>query len=297
MNAPYEGDSNQNAVPGLTGRNTAGGRGVAGFSDTWQGVYGHSGSQAGVVGESDGFDGVWGVSHSPPNAGVSGHHDQNGYGVWGGSNGGRGVAGFSDTWQGVYGHSGSQAGVVGESDGFDGVWGVSHNPQAAGVSGHNPGGLAGFFDGNVTVTGDISLPGADCAEEFAVVGTEPCEPGTVMVISADGEALQASQDPYDRKVVGVISGAGNNKPGITLDKRPSAGQQARMAIGLIGKVYCKVDADISPISVGDLLTTSATPGHAMKATDQTRAFGAVIGKALQPQTSGRGLIPIVVALQ
>ena len=49
---------------------------------------------------------------------------------------------------------------------MDGVWGISHNPQAAGVSGHNPNGLAGFFDGNVIVTGDLMLSGADYAENF-----------------------------------------------------------------------------------------------------------------------------------
>jgi hypothetical protein len=35
----------------------------------------------------------------------------------------------------------------------------------------------------------------------------------------------------------------------------------------------------------------------MKATDPTRAFGAVIGKALEPLDAGEGLIPILVALQ
>jgi hypothetical protein len=35
----------------------------------------------------------------------------------------------------------------------------------------------------------------------------------------------------------------------------------------------------------------------MKATDPGRAFGAVIGKALGPLQEGRGLIPILVALQ
>jgi hypothetical protein len=35
----------------------------------------------------------------------------------------------------------------------------------------------------------------------------------------------------------------------------------------------------------------------MKASDQLKAFGAVIGKALRPLTAGQGLIPIVVALQ
>jgi hypothetical protein len=68
-------------------------------------------------------------------------------------------------------------------------------------------------------------------------------------------------------------------------------------VALIGKVYCKVDADSGAIAVGDLLTTAATPGHAMKAADPARAFGAVIGKALAPLAKGCGLIPILVALQ
>jgi hypothetical protein len=68
-------------------------------------------------------------------------------------------------------------------------------------------------------------------------------------------------------------------------------------VAVVGKVYCKVDAQYAPIEVGDLLTTSPTPGHAMKADDPLRAFGAVIGKALRGLQSGQGLVPILVALQ
>jgi len=71
----------------------------------------------------------------------------------------------------------------------------------------------------------------------------------------------------------------------------------RFAVAMIGTVYCKVDAHFGRIEVGDLLTTSDTPGHAMKAADPSRAFGAIIGKALVPFTEGRGLIPVLVALQ
>ena len=46
-----------------------------------------------------------------------------------------------------------------------------------------------------------------------------------------------------------------------------------------------------------VLTTSATPGHAMKAGDAAKSLGALIGKALKPLATGRGLIPILVALQ
>ncbi|MHB8674710.1 MAG: hypothetical protein ACYDAK_13670, partial [Candidatus Limnocylindrales bacterium] len=71
----------------------------------------------------------------------------------------------------------------------------------------------------------------------------------------------------------------------------------RVSVALVGKVYCKVDADYGPVDVGDLLTTSPTPGHAMKADDRNRAFGAVIGKAMASLDSGSSLVPILVALQ
>ena len=100
---------------------------------------------------------------------------------------------------------------------------------------------------------------------------------------------------YDRRVVGVISGAGEFKPGLVLDKKPLS--NIRKSVSLMGKVYCKVDSQFSPIEVGDLLTTSSTDGHAMKANDPSRAFGAVIGKALGPLKTGKGLIPILIALQ
>ena len=65
----------------------------------------------------------------------------------------------------------------------------------------------------------------------------------------------------------------------------------------MGKVFCKVDAQFGAIEVGDLLTTSPTPGHAMKANDPLKAFGSVIGKALRTLKEGQGLIPILIALQ
>jgi hypothetical protein len=58
-----------------------------------------------------------------------------------------------------------------------------------------------------------------------------------------------------------------------------------------------VDASYGAIKVGDLLTTSPTPGHAMRTDDPMKAFGAVIGKALQPLATDIGLIPILIALQ
>ena len=144
------------------------------------------------------------------------------------------------------------------------------------------------------VTGDIRLTNADCAEDFDIANADLAEAGTVMVLG-EGGILEPSQFAYDKRVAGVISGAGDYKPGIVLDKQGS--QPNRKPIALVGKVYCKVDANCAPIEIGDLLTTSPTSGHAMKATDQQRAFGAVIGKALRPLSEGQGLIPILIALQ
>ena len=311
-------------------------RGVVGISSGFQGVYGVSQTNAGVVGEAAKFHGVFGVSHDPNNAGLYGTNDADGFGaigicpngrgvqgdsaageaVVGVSQTGRGVHGSSQTWQGVYGFSQQNAGVVGESAQFHAVFGVSHDVNNSGVYAHNDAGgfgvigiseqgtgvygsgkVAAHFEGDVEVTGDVRLINADCAEEFAVCSQEPADlvtPGTVMVLAEDG-AVRHCDQAYDKRVAGVVSGAGSYRPAIVLDRRPDG--TARKPLALMGKVYCKVDATRGPVEIGDLLTTSETAGHAMKAADPLRAFGAVLGKALQPLKQGCGLIPILVALQ
>lgn len=143
-------------------------------------------------------------------------------------------------------------------------------------------------------TGDIRLIGADCAEEFDFDESGTADPGSVMTIGAAGRLTSCTQ-AYDRKVAGVVSGAGAYHSGIVMDSRE--GSRRRTAVALTGKVYCKVDAAHGRIDAGDLLTTSVTVGHAMKATDPARAFGAILGKALQPLGNGAGLVPILVTLQ
>jgi hypothetical protein len=272
------------------------GTGVFGESDRGVGVYGSSGINAGVRGESNRADGILGISRSSEHAGVSGVNNNGGFGVFGISR-----AGTAD----------ASTGVFGESDGFDGVRGMSHANNHAGVSGINDNGgvgvfgqgaTAGLFFGNVKVAGNLEAhdvvlsDGSDCAEDFDISGVEQVEAGTVMVIDQEG-SLQQSQQAYDKRVAGVISGAGNYKPAITLDKQQTRNGDKRQPVALLGKVYCKVDAQYAPVEVGDLLTTSPTPGYAMKAGDPLKAFGAVIGKALRPLATGQGLIPILIALQ
>jgi hypothetical protein len=141
-------------------------------------------------------------------------------------------------------------------------------------------------------TGDIRLSGADCAEEFDVDDHATVEPGSVLTIGTGGR-LRACQRAYDRRVAGVVSGGGAFRPGVILDSRQG---RNGTPVALSGKVYCKVDAGPAPVEVGDLLTTSGRAGYAMKAADSARAFGATLGKALQPLDAGTGLIPVLVAL-
>jgi hypothetical protein len=96
-------------------------------------------------------------------------------------------------------------------------------------------------------------------------------------------------------VAGFVSGAGGVHPGVALQQEP--GLQAGQNVALSGRVYVLADASKNPIEPGDLLTTSDTPGHAMKVIDHARAQGAVIGKAMSAMKEGKGLILVLVTLQ
>ena len=156
---------------------------------------------------------------------------------------------------------------------------------------HNTSEASIHLDANA---GDITLRNADIAEEFTIAESVDALPGSVMVLDKNG-LLQPSEAAYDKRVVGIISGAGHYKPGLVLDKQ--AGESNRSPVAMMGKVYCLVTAENISIQIGDLLTTADIPGYAMKAEDTQKAFGAVIGKALAPLEHGTGLIPVLVALQ
>jgi len=304
------GNSQKNGVHGLTasagdagvwGENTGSGFGVHGSSQNGDGVFGNSQK-----------NGVHGLTASTGDAGVWGENTGLGVGVRGVSHNGDGVNGNAQSaaQSGVFGINLAGGSVPDNLNpprpGGNGVWGhttvekgsgvvgsVDPNLQnAAGVTGI--GKIAGQFFGDVHVTGDVLLTGGDCAERFDIVGSDEIVPGTVMVIEA-GSSLGISKSAYDKRVAGVVSGAGDFRPGLILGNQDS--QDKRLPLALVGRVCCKVDASYCRIEIGDLLTTSPTPGHAMKAADPLKAFGTVIGKALHPLESGQGLIPILVALQ
>jgi hypothetical protein len=278
----------KNAGPGVHG--TSAGAGVFGESETWHGVAGLSKSTTGGCGVFG-----QGLAH---NIGVLGQSDVGG--VEGRATSGHGVFGQSTQGQGVHGRG--PTGGLFEGGGVAGVHAVGQGAGPAILAEGGGNNLAGFFNGDVTVTRklsavDVIVMGADCAECFPAEAGTDAEPGTVMAIGCDGR-MAPSSEAYDRRVAGIVTGAGDLRPGIVLGHQDGPdGPDGTVALALAGRVYCKVDASFGAIEIGDLLTTSPATGRAMRAGDPARAFGAIVGKALAALREGQGLLPVLVALQ
>lgn len=142
--------------------------------------------------------------------------------------------------------------------------------------------------------------GADLAEQFDVKNPEtdlPPVAGAVVCIDAEHPGkLLVCQEAYDRTVAGIISGAGGVKPGMVMSQENSMAD-GQYPIALTGRVYVQADASVGPIQPGDLLTTSAIPGYAMKVTNYEQAQGAILGKAMSSLEEGQGLVLVLVSLQ
>jgi hypothetical protein len=156
---------------------------------------------------------------------------------------------------------------------------------------------AGTGSGRISTSELQITGGADIAEPFMVNDLEEIEPGTVLSIDpANPGQLKIATKAYDRCVAGIVSGAGSVKPGLVLRQKDSEADGKHL-VALTGRVYCLVDASSGSIEPGDLLTSSDTPGYAMKVTDQNKAFGAIIGKAMSKLENGKGLVLVLVSLQ
>jgi hypothetical protein len=139
------------------------------------------------------------------------------------------------------------------------------------------------------------LGGCDLAEPFPMK-EESIEKGAVVVIDEEHPGrLKLSTSAYDTRVAGIVSGANGINPGIALKQEGALDQGENVA--LTGRVYAKADASFGAIKPGDLLTTSDTPGHAMKVTDHAKAQGAILGKAMSALAEGKGLVLVLVTLQ
>lgn len=154
----------------------------------------------------------------------------------------------------------------------------------------------------VEVKKRLIVTGADLAERFSVNNhfkkvMPSILPGMVLSIDRNNPGeLIVSNKPYDKTVAGIVSGAGGINTAMLL------GQEGTMADGdvpvaITGRVYCYVDANYGAIEPGDLLTTSATFGHAMKVNNYDEAKGAIIGKAMSPLKEGKGLVLVLISMQ
>jgi hypothetical protein len=132
---------------------------------TSQGVFGFAAGTAeaiGVEGKSTTGTGVsgWGLT-----------------GVSGKSAAGRGVQGESNSGRGVYGFATAQSGLA------DGVWGRSNSSAGSGVVGEAAGGgFAGYFIGNIQVTGNCT--GCNVATFGVNSGDTTLVPGSVVSVHA-----------------------------------------------------------------------------------------------------------------
>jgi hypothetical protein len=155
---------------------------------------------------------------------------------------------------------------------------------------------------------------------------ETLEEGDVIVIGDNQTSLyygankevpipevDVTQNAYDTRVCGIVcevfadlkaENAEKAQPQAFTSEELEKMDRTKVGPGQIGCLvtlgayaHCKVDADMAPIQVGDLLTTSPTKGHAQKVLDPQKATGAILGKALGALENGRGKIPVMVLLQ
>ena len=125
--------------------------------------------------------------------------------------------------------------------------------------------------------------GFDLAEWFQ--SSEQLAAGDVVSVDPNGvETIRKSQGAYESSVVGIVS----TEPGITLGA-PASGFASQIA--LAGRVPVNVSNENGAIVPGDYLTTSSTPGVAMKATEA----GPVIGIAMSSSDGASGQVIAKIA--
>lgn len=282
-----EGSSTSGPNAGVQGLSRSGsGVGVKGQAVSPSGTnYGVSGTTASESNSA----GVYGIATKDTSTTVH-------YGVYGSAAGTYGV--------GVFGYAtntsaGTPVGVFGRVDSATGTAGQFTNSASSGniLVANGSSGKVWRVDsqGNQYMAGTVHTGGADFAEFMESDPESHLDPGDVVVISpAQDRHVTKSSEPYSTSVVGIYS----TKPGILGSKHAMGNANTfEVPVAMVGIVPTKATAENGSIKRGDLLVSSSIPGHVMKATDLHRAVGAIIGKALQPLTTGTGVIEIVVTLQ
>ena len=96
----------------------------------------------------------------------------------------------------------------------------------------------------------------------------------------------------DTAVLGIVAA----EPGLVLGAaQPGQPESNPVPVALSGIALCKADAGYGEIRPGDLLTTSPTPGYAMRVGEPLP--GTILGKALEPLDAGTGQIRVLVTIR
>jgi hypothetical protein len=190
-----------------------------------------------------------------------------------------------------------------------GMEGMHIYPTVAPAGGVAPEAL--YVEGHVTITGGKS---AYVTDVFVNRSGQILRTGDVVKLTGNGTVrfygidnripvpeVALADSESDPLVIGVVDREAAPLPGEP-DPRsepgdptsiPDGGELHLVTLGAFA--HCKVDATEAPIEVGDLLTSSANPGHAKKAIEPK--VGSVIGKALESLREGTGYISVFVNIQ
>jgi len=135
------------------------------------------------------------------------------------------------------------------------------------------------------------ITGADLAEAYYTNNASISSGDVVSLDPESAAGVNKSAKVYDTKAIGVIS----TRPGHVLaDPEAGTATGRPVLVALSGRIPVKVSTGNGAIHAGDFLTTSATPGVAMKATRP----GQVIGRALEGYSgSSQGLILMFASQQ
>ena len=176
---------------------------------------------------------------------------------------------------------------------------IFRKPGVVGTTLEIDGDYAGTSRSRIIVDEIQIKGGADFAEFFDVKATgTTAEPGMLVCIDAYEEGkMTISTKAYDKKVAGVISGANGIKAGMMMGHQGTVAD-GKHPVAISGRVYVKATAFKNAIKPGDLLTTSARAGYAMKADNNKKATGAIIGKSMGSLEAGsEGFVLVLLNIQ
>lgn len=218
-------------------------------------------------------------------------------------------------------------------DSFNTRFRVALNGQVYADGSFNPGGadfaemlpaIPGLTPGDVLVIGSEGiLIRSSVPNAATIAGVYSTKPGFVGGLNAEDDETSTANSKYGTNSSFMGSRLGDEPTTNVLPTNPDEQaekvvsskttpsdpfaliytQQGKIPLAVIGVVPVKVTAENGPIQPGDLLTTSSTPGHAMKASPVNLSGielyrpGTILGKALEPWTEGAGVIQLLLVLQ